>query len=135
MRNGTRPASPHCSLLILRSSLSCPLRGVQRREEPGTLFSGSCMETQHSPPLADARPMRRRWAVVSLLAVLLAAGLAWYLVFLSTAPPPPPNPEVSASEPAVAEVVQAARARVLKEPRSAEAWGELGKVFLANEME
>src|SRR5437762_8005509 len=92
-------------------------------------------QPQHSPTLAAPRPRRRRWAVVSLVAALLAAGLAWYLVRRSTAPPPPPNPELNASEPAVAKAVQAARARVLKEPRSGEAWGELGKVFLANEME
>ena len=94
------------------------------------------METQHSPPLADARPgRRRRWVKAFLIATVLAAGLGWYAIRRSTMPPLPPDPEVSADEPALAAAIREARAGVLKERRSAAAWGELGQVFLANELD
>jgi tetratricopeptide (TPR) repeat protein len=49
--------------------------------------------------------------------------------------PTPPAVNADQLEPAVAEAVRRARERVLKEPRSAAAWGALGKVLLANELE
>jgi tetratricopeptide (TPR) repeat protein len=97
---------------------------------------------QESPPAVDSsnaspatlarRRSRRRLRIVSLLASfagllgLAASGWFWY-----TTPQPPELP-LDAMEPLVAKAVRAARQRVLEEPRSGDAWGELGMVLDAN---
>ncbi|HEX5271273.1 MAG TPA: hypothetical protein VFW33_12325 [Gemmataceae bacterium] len=73
-----------------------------------------------------------------LLSLLLGATLAGaavvvYLVRFSEIGPPPDAPD-DANEPGVTVAVRLARERVLKERRSGAAWGELGEVFLANQM-
>ncbi len=85
------------------------------------------------------RPLRRGrfWVGVGLL---LFAGAAtavagWWFLGRPPAPPTPPEAKGGQLDPAIAEAVRAARERVLKEPRSAQAWGDLGEVFLANELE
>jgi tetratricopeptide (TPR) repeat protein len=47
----------------------------------------------------------------------------------------PPDAPADDNDPGVAVAVRLARERVLKEPRSGAAWGELGEVFIANELE
>jgi tetratricopeptide (TPR) repeat protein len=49
--------------------------------------------------------------------------------------PDPPDLVFEGTEPALHRAVQRAREAVLKEPRSAHAWGVLGDVFMANELE
>jgi tetratricopeptide (TPR) repeat protein len=72
-----------------------------------------------------------------LLIGILVASAATILWFCrsSTALPTPPAVPVDPTEPDVAAFIEQSRQRVLKEPRSAQAWGTLGQVFLANEME
>src|SRR5947209_1891319 len=79
----------------------------------------------------------RFWLVtgLSLAAVLLAGGAVAWFAYPRPAPPAPPEAKGEHLDPEVASAVQLVRARVLKEPRSAKAWGELGEVFLANELE
>ena len=70
-----------------------------------------------------------------VLAVAAALGIGLFAYWKREAPPVPPSPALESLEPAVAKAVYSARERVLSEPRSAAAWGELGEIFLANELE
>lgn len=72
--------------------------------------------------------------LVLLVAAVGAAGVLAYRLS-RPAPPAPPDPGADTLEPAVVAAVRAARERVLKEPTSATAWGELGEVFFANDLE
>src|SRR4051794_14728123 len=80
-------------------------------------------------------PGRLRWALLVGALLLTGTAGAFYLAHYRSAPPPPPEANQEGLEPAVVESIQAARQRVLDEPRSAKAWGVLGQVFLANEIE
>jgi tetratricopeptide (TPR) repeat protein len=85
------------------------------------------------------RPTTGRRVVLLGVAVLAAAALAAgaWLRWARPRPAPPVPPEVKADalEPVVLTAIGVARERALKEPASAEAWGDLGKVFLANELQ
>jgi tetratricopeptide (TPR) repeat protein len=68
-------------------------------------------------------------------AALVGAGAAVYFVRFHNPPPEPPDAPNNDNDPAVAVAVRLAREKVQKEPRSGAAWGELGEVFLANELD
>jgi tetratricopeptide (TPR) repeat protein len=92
--------------------------------------------------IPDSRPQdppgrRRRGLVLALLlgAVVVGAAAAAFFVLFREKPPEPPDAPTDDSNPQVAVAVRLARERVLKEPRSGAAWGELGEVFIANEQE
>jgi tetratricopeptide (TPR) repeat protein len=70
------------------------------------------------------------------LAVIAAAGggaLFWWWPHEEAIPPVPPVPPALA-DPEVINAIEAARARVRREPRSADAWGFLGMVLAANDV-
>jgi tetratricopeptide (TPR) repeat protein len=71
----------------------------------------------------------------ALAAAALTAGAWMRWARPRPAPPVPPEVNVATLEPAVVTAIRVARERALKEPTSAEAWGDLGKVFLANELQ
>jgi tetratricopeptide (TPR) repeat protein len=79
----------------------------------------------------------RRWyrslwfQVLAALLVLLAGG-GIYLRF-HRAGPEPPGVDREGIDPAVVAAVEHARQGVLRAPRSADAWGRLGMVFMAHE--
>ncbi|HEX5272207.1 MAG TPA: tetratricopeptide repeat protein, partial [Gemmataceae bacterium] len=78
---------------------------------------------------------RRFWAALAALLLVGggAAGIWWWHSHSADPPPQPPAVNMPADEdPTLAKVFEDARAKVLKEPRSAEAWGFYGKVLLAN---
>ncbi len=84
------------------------------------------------------RPRSRGWLwllVGALAAVGLGAAGVWWFLGRSPAPPAPPEAKGDHLDPGVVSAVQVVRQRVLKDPRSAQAWGDLGEVFLANELE
>lgn len=74
----------------------------------------------------------RKW-IVGVVALLLAAGggAAWWYTSRPAIPDPPPVPE-RVTDPNVRAVVTEARDGVLKDRRSAAAWGEYGLVCRAN---
>jgi tetratricopeptide (TPR) repeat protein len=75
--------------------------------------------------------------LVVTVACLVATGGATALWYAARLDPPPTPPEAKGDnlDPAVVSAVQVIRPRVLKNPHSAQAWGDLGEVFLANELE
>jgi tetratricopeptide (TPR) repeat protein len=79
----------------------------------------------------------RRLLLAALLLIVAVAAVGIILRFVgpSHVPPTPPEAKGDNLEPAVVTAIQAVRERVLQEPRSAKAWGDLGEVFLANELE
>ncbi len=84
---------------------------------------------------SDARSTRRRWRILLLAIVVGGAAVAgggWYIWYRLSAPAPPQIAFGDGAEPAVVKVVEAAREEVRRQPRSGAAWGELGKVLLAN---
>jgi tetratricopeptide (TPR) repeat protein len=88
---------------------------------------------------ADARPsgiLRRRAALAAIVLFVVAvlAAIGWFLRRPSAHAAPPPVP-ANPAEPEVAAFVEKVRQRVVKEPRSPQAWGALGQAFLANGME
>ncbi|MFO0929860.1 MAG: tetratricopeptide repeat protein, partial [Gemmataceae bacterium] len=79
------------------------------------------------------RPWRRiALALIALLAVAVGLWLADRGVFKRSAPPTPPAVIGERVDPGVVSAVTLFRDRVLAAPRSAEAWGKLGMVFMAN---
>jgi tetratricopeptide (TPR) repeat protein len=75
------------------------------------------------------RPLRR---LLLVLFLLLALGLAGVLIWKRwhTEPmPPPPEVNLDGLDPDLREAIQSARTKVIEQPRSAEAWGLLGKLF------
>src|SRR5215212_6711422 len=88
--------------------------------------------TSHPPHSAPGRFRRAR--VIAVLLVGIGGAYLGYR-FSRPTPPDPPDPKAETLEPAVVMSVRTARERVLREPTSAKAWGELGEVFFANELE
>ena len=79
---------------------------------------------------------RRRWVLlISLLLIGLGTAGAASWLFLHSRPLTPPVVPPDPAEPEVTAFIEKSRERVVKEPRSAKAWGTLGQVFLANDME
>ncbi len=77
---------------------------------------------------------RRYWLALAVLLVAggVAGGLLWWRHGTPERVEPPIVDMQGENDPTLAQVIDDARARVLREPRSAEAWGLLGKVLLAN---
>jgi tetratricopeptide (TPR) repeat protein len=98
-------------------------------EDPS--MSGSQPAVPTSPPAARRR--RHVWAGAALAVLLVGGAAAWYFTRPDRASTSTP-PEVQAEglDPSVAEAIAKARQRVLDEPRSAAAWGDLGKLLLAH---
>jgi tetratricopeptide (TPR) repeat protein len=65
----------------------------------------------------------------------LAGGVALGVYLSRAAPPAPPEAPAETADPDVVAAVGSVRQQVVKEPSSAAAWGRLGEVFLANELE
>lgn len=81
---------------------------------------------------------RRRWLFLLAAGAVAAATatgiIAWRAHSANSLPSPPPVPP-DRSEPEIAAFIERSRQRVMQEPRSGPAWGALGQVFLANDME
>lgn len=78
---------------------------------------------------------RRLLAVVLLLILFAGAGVGVWLTHRSSAGPIPPPVPGDLNEPDVRALLEPIRARVVKQPHSASAWGVLGQAFFANELE
>jgi tetratricopeptide (TPR) repeat protein len=92
-------------------------------------------ETPPAPePPAPAAPKlrRRRWLLAALALILMAGAAAggWWWFRLQPPPDPPMPPDIAETE--VRQAIEAARQRVLKSPRSADAWGFLGMTLVAH---
>jgi tetratricopeptide (TPR) repeat protein len=72
--------------------------------------------------------------LAGVVVALVGAGVAVY-AFRYRPVPLPPEVHYEGAEPAVTATLQAARDKVLKDPRSVQAWGELGEKLIANEMD
>jgi tetratricopeptide (TPR) repeat protein len=78
----------------------------------------------------------RRAVLLGLLLVAAIAAGVWYVRRPAPVPvPDPPEVATAGVDPEVAEAVRKARQHVLDQPRSAEAWGELGKVLFAHDFD
>jgi tetratricopeptide (TPR) repeat protein len=76
----------------------------------------------------------RRMAAALALLALAAAPAAWlWWGNRGAGPAGPPEIALEAADPEAAAAVTAARGEVLREPKSATAWGVLGEVLLANQ--
>src|SRR5262245_6998529 len=94
--------------------------------------------TEMGEPMADPVPnvpapaARRRRLALFLAAAVIGRGVVGWLGWRGTAAAPP-EVDLAGAEPAVARAVEAARAEVLRAPRSAAAWGRLGMVLRAHD--
>lgn len=70
---------------------------------------------------------RRLWAVGLLGLLLAGAAAGWW--WWRSAPPAPPEVPLADVEEQIAAAIRVARARVEAAPRSAEAWGHLGRLL------
>jgi tetratricopeptide (TPR) repeat protein len=82
-------------------------------------------------PKAPARGGRLVLAVLVLLGSAAGAVAGWWWWRGPT--PQPPELALDGCEPAVARAIEAARARVIREPRSGAAWGKLGRLLLVHD--
>lgn len=71
-----------------------------------------------------------RLALLSCLA-LAVGGYLWF----RPRPPEPPGVDLAGADPAVATAVEEARTAVLQAPRSAAAWGRLGMILVAHDLQ
>jgi tetratricopeptide (TPR) repeat protein len=87
-----------------------------------------------APSVPAARGGRRRLVWGALLGLALVGGGLGVVLALRSGrrPPPVPSPDLTGADPAISAAVGRARARAEAEPRSADAWGHLGMVLLAN---
>lgn len=77
---------------------------------------------------------RRSWGLWLLVAGLCGlCALGAYALFIRFSTPGPPHPDLSRAEPLVVDAIAAARDAVVKNPRNASAWGDLGMVFHGHE--
>lgn len=84
----------------------------------------------------SASPSRRPLLVAALLVLAGGSGALWYFTRPTPAPTvAPPVVKAEGIDPTVAAAIGAARQKVLDDPRSAAAWGELGKLLLAHTFE
>jgi tetratricopeptide (TPR) repeat protein len=86
-------------------------------------------------PVAASRGRRRRTALWLLAAGATLAAAAAAAVYLWRRPSPPPVIEVAGLDPEAAAAIEAARADVVAHPRSGAAWGRLGMVLFANDLQ
>jgi tetratricopeptide (TPR) repeat protein len=77
----------------------------------------------------------RLLAAVLLLILFAGAGASVWLARKSSVGPAPPGVPSDLNETEARALLERMRARLIKEPRSASAWGILGQAFLANELE
>ena len=94
---------------------------------------GECAgETRRPGRAAKAWRPSARWVLLAAAVLVLAGGAAgaWWWLRPPPAPPDPPMPQ-GIQEPDVRAAIEAARQAVLKEPRSAGAWGRLGMTLEA----
>src|SRR5262249_26401188 len=75
-----------------------------------------------------------KWPAIGLTILLPLGGLGAAAYVWLHWPPPVPEIPLEGQEPEVVDVVGRARAAVVKDPRSADAWGQLGRVLMANEL-
>src|SRR5947209_536929 len=75
---------------------------------------------------------RRLIRVIVGLCVLTGTGLAGWYVWHASGAVEPPRADLSSAEPELVKAVDEARTAVRKSPRSANAWGHLGMLFLAH---
>ncbi len=91
--------------------------------------------TPDPPPQAfpdSVPPARRTCKFLFLVAGLAVVGVGiWYATRTRDEAPDPPYPP-DITDPDVKRVVEAARGKVLADPKSADAWGRYGLVLLAN---
>lgn len=88
-----------------------------------------------NPTTTTPRPFFLRWTTLAVAAVLVVGGglTAFYVgALLQPSVPEPPAVPLEGVEKPVADAVAAARERVREQPRSAEAWGLLGKLLLTH---
>jgi len=76
---------------------------------------------------------RRLLYVIAVALGVSAVGTVTYIFWQRTNPPNPPAVDLAQVDPEVAEAVIAARAAVIKSPRSASAWGKLGMTLRAHD--
>jgi tetratricopeptide (TPR) repeat protein len=75
--------------------------------------------------------MSRRTGFLGLI-VVAALGLTAYLLWSSMSAPDLPEIPLAGADPKLVEAVEVARREVRNQPRSGEAWGQLGMVLAAN---
>jgi tetratricopeptide (TPR) repeat protein len=81
---------------------------------------------------ASAGNRWRPWLAGLAIVMLAAAALGIYLWPRAT---PVPDIPLDGQEPEVAKVINAAHEETVQQPRSADAWGKLGRVLVANEFQ
>jgi tetratricopeptide (TPR) repeat protein len=93
------------------------------------------MTTAPNDPLPSSpvkpRRSRRRQVLLLLLLIGVGAGVGWY-VWRSKGKAEPPAVDLAGADPEVAAAIDSAREEVRRSPRSAAAWGKLGKVLAAH---
>jgi tetratricopeptide (TPR) repeat protein len=94
----------------------------------GALPGAASGERPNAPP---AHRRRRLFLLVSLSGCLLVCLLLGWYGWRRGTTPAPPDVSLEGVDPALARAIATARRQVIAEPRSAAAWGRLGKLLLA----
>ena len=100
-------------------------------ETPTTESNGVTAPPAPSPPLR--RASSRKWMMLGAGLLLIAGGSGAWWYFRTPRPLSPPVLNVQdGSDTAVVQAIEQARQKVIAEPRSADAWGDLGMLFAAH---
>ena len=116
-----RRARPHRSRATFRGAGRTPGSSAPAPERGG--------KSRSAPP-DGAKSSRPLW-LGAAAAVLIAAVFVLWVGGPDL--PDPPDPDLSRTEPEVAEVIRRTRIAVLDDPDSPDRWGALGAAFLAHE--
>src|SRR5207249_1371238 len=81
------------------------------------------------------RPRRRRLVGLVLVLALALGGLLGWRAWQRTRPPAVPEVPLHEADPALVAAIERARQKVQSNPRSADDWGRLGMMLLANGFE
>jgi tetratricopeptide (TPR) repeat protein len=86
------------------------------------------------PPTGKVSGRRRRFVLTALVLLVCAGGAAAVWRWWRGPTPQPPELAIDNCEPRVARAIEAARAEVIRQPRSGPAWGKLGRLLLVHDM-
>ncbi len=94
---------------------------VERGENPAAI------------PIPHAKRSLRRWLLYGGTAIVLGSALFWILIPAAKIPVSPPEVDLTSASAPLRDLITNAREAVIRVPGSANHWGRLGMILLANE--
>ena len=101
-----------------------------------TRSNSDCVKHSENPDaiqIPQKRSSFRRWLIYGGTAIVLGMAVFWILTPAAKIPVPPPEVDLSIASAPLRELITNAREAVVRSPNTANHWGRLGMILLANE--